>query len=134
MMCDELRAVAESVGLAMPQAATLMMGAADTIDRLDAENARLRKFMSDILIYGYDGGFLCSNGVWSCPHFQECFNCPIEEGPEQYVRRGCRWLASARELGIGDVTRVDLYRDGIVHEGKVKRGEEWAEYHQEGAR
>lgn len=29
--CDELRAMAESVGLAMPQAATLMMEAADTI-------------------------------------------------------------------------------------------------------
>ena len=64
------------------------------------ENAKLRKFMSDILTYGYDGGFLCSNGVWSCPHFQECFNCPIEEGPEQYVSRGCRWFALARELGI----------------------------------
>ena len=38
---DELRAMAESVGLAMPQAATLMMEAADTIDSLDAENAKL---------------------------------------------------------------------------------------------
>lgn len=47
---DELRAMAESVGLAMPQAATLMMEAADTIlslrDRaqdLQAENAKLRE-------------------------------------------------------------------------------------------
>lgn len=40
--CDELRATAESVGLAMPQAATLMMEAADTIDQLAAENAKLR--------------------------------------------------------------------------------------------
>lgn len=47
--CDELRAMAESVGLAMPQAATLMMEAADTIlslrDRaqvLQAENAKLQ--------------------------------------------------------------------------------------------
>lgn len=32
--CDELRSMAESVGLAMPQAATLMMEAADTIERL----------------------------------------------------------------------------------------------------
>lgn len=45
--CDELRSMAESVGLAMPQAATLMMEAADTIDRLDAENARLREFASE---------------------------------------------------------------------------------------
>lgn len=45
--CDELRAMAESVGLAMPQAATLMMGAADAIDHLDAENAKLRELVSD---------------------------------------------------------------------------------------
>ena len=32
--CDELRSMAVSVGLAMPQAATLMMEAADTIERL----------------------------------------------------------------------------------------------------
>ena len=64
------------------------------------ENAKLREFMSDILTYGYGGGFLCSDGVWSCPHFQKCFNCPVEEGPEQYVRRGCKWLALVRELGV----------------------------------
>jgi len=45
--CDELRAMAESVGLAMPQAATLMMGAADIIEGLEAENARLREVVSD---------------------------------------------------------------------------------------
>ena len=48
--CDELRAMAESVGLAMPQAATLMMEAADTIwelrgsvHRERAEADRLRE-------------------------------------------------------------------------------------------
>lgn len=48
--CDELRSMADSVGLAMPQAATLMMEAADTIwelrddlQRANAENARLRE-------------------------------------------------------------------------------------------
>ena len=40
--CDELRAMAESVGLEVPLATTLMMEAADAIDRLDAENAELR--------------------------------------------------------------------------------------------
>ena len=40
---DELRAMAESGGLEIPKAATLMMDAADTIDRLDAENAKLRE-------------------------------------------------------------------------------------------
>ena len=53
--CDELRALAESVGLAMPQAATLMMEAADTIlslrDRsqdLQAENAKLRELVDEL--------------------------------------------------------------------------------------
>lgn len=72
----------------------------EEVAQLKAENAKLREFMSDILAYGYGGGFLCSDGGWSCPHYQECFNCPIEEGPEKYVRRGCRWLALARELGV----------------------------------
>ena len=49
--CDELRAMAESVGLAIPQAATLMMGAADTIwelrgsvhrERAEADGLRMR--------------------------------------------------------------------------------------------
>ena len=55
--CDELRVMAESVGLEVPQAATLMMEAADTITELrgalqvasvdyrhlEAENAKLRE-------------------------------------------------------------------------------------------
>ena len=56
--CDELRAMAESVGLAMPQAATLMMEAADTIfslrDRaqnLQAENAKLRELVRHLYEY-----------------------------------------------------------------------------------
>lgn len=44
--CDELRAMAESVGLAVPQAATLMMEAADTIlelrDDLQRANAAVQ--------------------------------------------------------------------------------------------
>ena len=40
--CDELRAMAESVGLAIPRAATLMMEAADTIEGLESENDRLQ--------------------------------------------------------------------------------------------
>lgn len=53
--CDELRAMAESVGLTMPKAATLMMEAADTIlslrDRaqdLQAENAKLRSELESV--------------------------------------------------------------------------------------
>lgn len=48
--CDKLRSMAESVGLEVPQAATLMMEAADTIlelrddlQRTNAENAKLRE-------------------------------------------------------------------------------------------
>ena len=74
--------------------------AIEQVRKLQAENAKLRELVSGILAYGYHGGFLCADSAWSCPHFQECFNCPIEEGPEKYVRRGCRWLALARELGI----------------------------------
>lgn len=43
---DELRAMAESVGLAMPQAATLMMEAADTI--LDLVDERERLFRANV--------------------------------------------------------------------------------------
>lgn len=48
--CDELRSMAGSVGLAVPQAATLMMGAADTIEGFDAENAKMREFVADSLL------------------------------------------------------------------------------------
>ena len=44
---DELRAMAESVGLEIPKAATLMMEASDIIDRLDAENDKLREFAAE---------------------------------------------------------------------------------------
>ena len=43
---EELRAMAESLGLAIPQAATLMMNAADVIDRLSGENTELRELVS----------------------------------------------------------------------------------------
>ena len=46
--CDELRSMAVSVGLDMPQAATLMMGAADAIDDLASENAKLRELCADL--------------------------------------------------------------------------------------
>ncbi len=61
--CDELRSMADSVGLAMPQAATLMMEAADTIlslrDRaqdLQAENAKLRDENQSIGLAAYELG------------------------------------------------------------------------------
>ena len=56
---NDLRSMAESVGLAMPQAATLMMEAADTIDRLDVRNFKLRKQFMEIADRAYELG----NGV-----------------------------------------------------------------------
>lgn len=41
--------MAESIGLAMPQAATLMMSAADAIERLEDENAKLRNEVDNLL-------------------------------------------------------------------------------------
>lgn len=61
--CDDLRSMAESVGLAMPQAATLMMEAADTIlslrdsvHRERAEADRLREELEVVGIAAYSYG------------------------------------------------------------------------------
>ena len=58
--CDELRSMAASVGLEVPQAATLMMDAADTIwelrddlQRANAENAKLRRELESVGIAAY---------------------------------------------------------------------------------
>ena len=70
--CDELRFMAESVGLEMPQAATLMMEAADALDSLDlaldskriaerrvtellTENGKLRELVKALLTCATDG-------------------------------------------------------------------------------
>ena len=80
--CDELRAMAESVGLEAPQAATLMMGAADAIDQLKAENDKLRELVRDM----FDG--MCDHDRCdTCPHWQEGYN-------------GCEYHAHMRELGV----------------------------------
>ena len=94
--CDELRSMSESVGLAMPQAATLMMEAADTIDRLDLaldskriaerrvtelldENAKLRELVEDML---------------DCIDIQTAF----ERVPARWMQD--EFAGRARELGI----------------------------------
>ena len=59
---EELRSMAESVGLAMPQATTLMMEAADTIDHLDAKNAKLRD-LCEWLLNPYRLGAVTGEGV-----------------------------------------------------------------------
>ena len=84
--CDELRSMAESVGLEGPQTATLMMGAADAIDRLDAENAKLR----GLVCHMYE----CMGNI-DADGNHECDSCEYdnEEGKCDYERR-------MRELGI----------------------------------
>jgi hypothetical protein len=71
---DELRSMAESVGLAMPQAATLMMEAADTIwqlrddlQRANVENAKLRKLVWDMNKWLWNGA-----DCTECPFTAEC--------------------------------------------------------------
>lgn len=76
--CDELRAIAESVGLEVPQAATLMMGAADAIDRLDAENAKLRELVRHLR---------------ECTRHNVCAAC-------KYAGGVCDFDYDLRELGI----------------------------------
>ena len=85
--CDELRAMAESVGLAMPQAATLMMEAADTIWELRgsvhserSEADRLRELVRIAVKY-------CDSGT--------CDGCPIMCEDES-----CPYSDMARELGV----------------------------------
>lgn len=88
--CDELRSMAASVGLEVPQAATLMMDAADTIwelrgmvHRERAENAKLRELLR--------AAYNCTNAGPSC---LEC----------RMVAGGCTLLSAMRELGV----EVDL--------------------------
>lgn len=93
--CDELRTMAESVGLAMPQAATLMMEAADTIwelrgsvHRERAEADRLRELV--------DGWDFCSKTKSST--FDNCVGCPLFiQTPHSYR---CARDERMRELGI----------------------------------
>ena len=119
---DELRAMAESVGLAMPQAATLMMEAADTIWelrnkcadlvsererlfranveknnemlRLVRENAKLRKLVKDALPFFCDDMDLCVGG--DCFAIWEC--CEGESSDDCPAIR--RMWERARELGV----------------------------------
>lgn len=101
---DELRAMAESIGLAMPQTATLMMKAADTIwelrgtlqvaivdyRRLQDENAKLRELVSHM--------HECMSNIDADGNY-ECDSCEYEntEGKCDFGRR-------MRELGVSDGT------------------------------
>lgn len=87
---DELRTMAESVGLEVPQAATLMMEAADTIYRLDAENAKLREFIG------------LKETCWK--YVGWCNECPYNGVDDEHDDCNCtvreKVSSLARELGI----------------------------------
>ena len=105
--CDELRAVAESVGLAVPQAATLMMGAADTICELrnkcdDLVGERERLFRANVeknnemLRLARNNAKLRElvRAAWRCIHTgASCSDCRLIAG-------GCTLQTAMRELGI----------------------------------
>ena len=57
---DGLRSMAVSVGLEVPQAATLMMSAAGTIEKLEAENAKLRHLVHALLQCNVEDGDICA--------------------------------------------------------------------------
>ena len=104
---DELRSMSESVGLAMPQAATLMMEAADTIDSLDLaldskriaerrvtelldENAKLR----ELAVLNWEWAHSCCGN-----------NCKMQtDGCGYQIDRECNYEREIydcmRELGV----------------------------------
>lgn len=95
--CDELRAMAASVGLEVPQAATLMMEAADTIwelrddlQRANAENAKLR----ELAVLNWEWAHSCCGN-----------NCKMQTNDCGYqIDRECNYEREIwdrmRELGI----------------------------------
>lgn len=90
---EELRAMAESVGLAMPQAATLMMGAADAIDRLNSENVKLQE--ENLILRKYAFTALSALSYCDCCPYVDC--CDIETVP---MHEGCKAFEELCELGI----------------------------------
>jgi len=116
---EELRAMAENVGLAMPQAATLMMGAADAIDRLDAKNASLRSELEYVGTAAYMYGHsdlkaenaklrkLVEGLNWHIETDGLCKDCPLGESLTPFEVM-CEQMM--KELGI-EVKRDDDISD-----------------------
>ena len=110
--CDELRTMAESVGLAMPQAATLMMEAADTIlslrdsvHRERAEADRLREELEAVGIaaYSYGRGDLKAENAKLRELVEDMLDCidiqiAFERVPARWMQD--EFAGRARELGI----------------------------------
>ena len=103
--CDELRAMAVSVGLAVPQAATLMMGAADTIDRIESENAKLREEFNraDVWHSKELAASMSENAklremasaLRKCLDWESCKGCPMQDKAGWCTRDN-----RLREMGI----------------------------------
>lgn len=91
--CDELRAMAASVGLEVPQAATLMMEAADTITEL---RGALQVASVDYRHLSYENAKLRElvRAAWRCIHTgASCSDCRLIAG-------GCTLQTAMRELGV----------------------------------
>ena len=110
--CDELRSMAVSVGMDMPQAATLMMEAADTIlslrDRaqdLQAENAKLRDENQSIGLAAYELGrnSMADENAKLRELVEDMLDCidiqiAFERVPARWMQD--EFTGRARELGI----------------------------------
>ena len=78
--CDELRAMAESVGLAMPQAATLMMEAADTIWELRGSVHRERAEADKLRdLYKRFAEYVSQDRCEGCVYKRRCNDGEIDE-------------------------------------------------------
>lgn len=102
--CDELRITAESIGLAMPQAATLMMEAADTISRMDERRAKTfevgKRWMAKAARFEAENAKLreLTLGLKWCSENYGCENsCPLYDKSEP---EHCREERLLRELGM----------------------------------
>lgn len=74
---DELRSMADRVGLEMPQAATMMMGATDAICELQAENEKLRlqiHWLKKGNTYAYEEGYNDGATNYELDHCPSCKN------------------------------------------------------------
>ena len=130
---DKLRAMVESVGLVMPQAATLMMDAADTIwelrddlQRANAENAKLREQMERLVTLlrvdcDIDASWDGLRRFWSIGLTENgCLMrdraCKAEAEADrlrELAARAWRLFTENGAVHPSDLSEVDAVRDGL---------------------
>ena len=130
---DKLRAMVESVGLVMPQAATLMMDAADTIwelrddlQRANAENAKLREQMERLVTLlrvdcDIDASWDGLRRFWSigltengCLMRDRACKAEAENAKlREQAARAWRLFTENGAVHPSDLSEVDAVRDGL---------------------